>query len=119
MKKKMEIEEKQKRKEERERKKKEKEEAAANKKRRNAQSKKKGQKKGKTTSSSETVATSVATDYSSDIYECSECSQTYNEDNSGEEWVQCACGSWMHEKCIIDVVIDENGKERFCPVCII
>ncbi len=31
----------------------------------------------------------------------------------------CACGRWAHEDYIEgDVVLDVNGQERLCPVCI-
>ena len=59
---------------------------------------------------------------SNDDCECCQCGGTYEEDilaASGEEWVQCGCGSWIHEKCIDDVKFDENGKELFCPVCVV
>ena len=43
---------------------------------------------------------------------CCEFNVSYADDirnNHGEEWVQCACGRWIHEKCIDEVIID--GKE--------
>jgi hypothetical protein len=36
----------------------------------------------------------------------------------GEEWLKCACSRWVHEKCMEDVHLDENGEERFCPLCL-
>ena len=40
-------------------------------------------------------------------------------DNHGEEWVQCACGHWIHEKCIDEVIIDADGNECICSYCVI
>ena len=31
-----------------------------------------------------------------------------------KEWVQCACDWWIHAKYVDEVIIDANGKERFC-----
>ena len=49
--------------------------------------------------------------------ECCMCFTTYEEDirdQSGKEWVQCACGRWLHKDC----VLDNDGKERLCPFCL-
>ena len=57
---------------------------------------------------------------SDDSCECCECGVTYEEDilsDNGEEWVRCGCGNWIHEKCILEVKVGDNGKELFCPVC--
>lgn len=54
--------------------------------------------------------------------ECCECLGTYAEDvrvGTGAEWVQCACGRWLHEECIDSVEYDENGGEKFCSFCIV
>jgi len=48
---------------------------------------------------------------------CCECNVSYKDDvcnGSGEDWVRCARKIWMHENCSDKVVIDANGKERFC-----
>lgn len=53
--------------------------------------------------------------------ECCVCLVSYDEDveaGTGSEWIMCACGRWAHEDCIDDVVLDVNGQERLCPVCI-
>ena len=37
-------------------------------------------------------------------YECTECLGTYNDDitlGDGVEWIQCGCGQWIHEECIV------------------
>ena len=53
--------------------------------------------------------------------ECCMCFTTYEEDirdQSGKEWVECACGRWLHEDCAEDCVLDNDGKERLCPFCL-
>jgi len=49
-----------------------------------------------------------------------ECNVSYEDDvcnGSGEDWVHFACKRWIHENCIDEVVIDADGKERFCSYC--
>ena len=36
----------------------------------------------------------------------------------GGEWISCSCGRWLHEECAEDCVIDNNGKERLCSLCL-
>ena len=48
--------------------------------------------------------------------ECSFCYGSYCQD--GREWVKCACGRWVHEQCMEDVYLDDDGQERFCPFCL-
>ena len=36
---------------------------------------------------------------------------------TGVDWVQCICTRWLHEECILDCIIDSNGKERLCLYC--
>ena len=53
---------------------------------------------------------------------CCECNVSYEDDvgnSCGEEWVHCACKRWIHENCIDKVVIDADGKERFCSYCVV
>ena len=47
-----------------------------------------------------------------DVCEYSFCYGEYFED--GNEWLQCACGRWVHEQCLEDVTLDDQGQERFC-----
>jgi len=47
--------------------------------------------------------------------QCCVCFDDYVE---GDEWVQCTCGHWLHEDCIIEVIEDSNGLPRFCPYCV-
>jgi hypothetical protein len=50
--------------------------------------------------------------------ECCVCFVTYEEDllqESGKDWVCCACSRWLHEDCAEDCVMDSNGMERLCP----
>ena len=48
--------------------------------------------------------------------ECSFCYGAYCQD--GEEWLKCSCGRWVHEKCVEEIILDEQDQERFCPFCI-
>ena len=36
----------------------------------------------------------------------------------GTDWLSCACGRWLHEDCIEDLVTDGEGKDRMCPYCL-
>ena len=54
--------------------------------------------------------------------ECCECLRLYAKDvrqGNGAEWVECACGHWLHEDCIDSVVCDADGKEKLCSFCVI
>ena len=48
--------------------------------------------------------------------ECAFCYGGYTQD--GEEWVKCACGRWVHERCMEEVILDDDGAEKFCPFCL-
>ena len=51
---------------------------------------------------------------------CCVCYLTFENDQqqgNGLEWVQCVCGRWLHEECICEIDIDEQGRELFCPFC--
>ncbi len=51
---------------------------------------------------------------------CCVCTQAFEEDvqdGSGVDWIQCACTRWLHEDCIMDCIVDDNGKDRLCPFC--
>ena len=40
--------------------------------------------------------------------------ETYENDvleGNGAEWIDCACGRWLHLDCAEDHVVDSNGKE--------
>ena len=62
------------------------------------------------------VTTSGNTSTSTTMWHCSICYEDYDAVGT-EDWVQCGCGRWIHELCIIDVVIDATGNELFCPYC--
>ncbi len=52
---------------------------------------------------------------------CCVCFTTYEEDvqeQSGQDWLACACGRWLHEDCAEDCIRDESGNDRLCPLCI-
>ena len=47
---------------------------------------------------------------------CCVCYRTFEEDQregNGLEWVQCVCGRWLHEECICEIDIDDQGRELF------
>ncbi len=48
--------------------------------------------------------------------ECPFCFEPYCQD--GQEWLECACGRWIHEQCIEEVIVDSGSQERFCPYCL-
>ena len=48
-----------------------------------------------------------------DFCECSFCYGAYCQDE--KEWLECACGRWVHEECMEDVVLGGYGQELFCP----
>ena len=50
---------------------------------------------------------------------CCVCCVLYSEDvNGGSDWIECACGRWLHEDCAEDCVVGADGRERFCPSCL-
>ena len=52
---------------------------------------------------------------------CCVCFVSYLEDvvdGDGHEWIKCACGRWLHEDCTDACVVDVDGKERFCHLCL-
>jgi len=57
-----------------------------------------------------------------DDSECCTCFTTYEEediqDQTGKEWVACACGQWLHKDCAEDCVLDDDGNERLCHICL-
>ena len=46
--------------------------------------------------------------------ECCVCFIDYDNDPSGKNWVECACGRWLHEECADDCVVDDEGKGVIC-----
>ena len=36
-------------------------------------------------------------------------------DGTGEDWIECACGRWVHKNCVDYDVVDASGRERMCP----
>ena len=63
------------------------------------------------TESSSTVVTVESNDT------CCVCFAPFQGDDEVEDWVQCACKSWLHEDCMNDIVYDKYGRELFCPHC--
>ena len=55
---------------------------------------------------------------SSNDNKCCVCFVAYDDDQSGKDWVACACGRWLHEDCADDCVLDSDGNECLCFVCL-
>ena len=56
-----------------------------------------------------------------DVNVCCMCFETYENDvleGNRAEWIDCACGRWLHLDCAEDHVVDSNGKELYCPYCL-
>ena len=54
-----------------------------------------------------------------DTEECCACFGQYSDDiGTGREWLECACGRWVHEDSVENIVHDTNGKEMLCPLCL-
>jgi len=51
--------------------------------------------------------------------ECCVCFEMYRGDHEVNDWLQCACGRWLHEECITDIVHDKFGRELYCPYCLL
>ena len=51
---------------------------------------------------------------------CCVCCVLYSEDinGSGSDWIECACGRWLHEDCAEGCIVGADGRERFCPFCL-
>ena len=48
---------------------------------------------------------------------CCVCFGSYQEDiGTGREWLQCSCTRWIHEDCVDDEDVEEEGG-RLCPLC--
>lgn len=45
--------------------------------------------------------------------ECCVCFELYSENVSGVEWIECACGRWLHENCGEQCIIDTDGKAKY------
>ena len=118
-------EEKQQNKLERERKRHEREEIAAEKKKRKEEKqtatkpKKKAEPKNreKDTTENDSICPICSSRYSFDV-----------EEGNGRDWIQCACGIWLHDDCIpeaiVEAIIQEKEEEKeatelhCCPECI-
>lgn len=110
----------------RERKRQEKEEIAAEKKRR------KEEKQKATKSKQKAVKQKLKKTGDNDTTEdsmCPICSCMYSldaEEGNGRDWVQCACGVWLHEECIPEAIIEAILQEKekaptelyCCPDCV-
>jgi len=61
-------------------------------------------------------------DGETDDCECSECLGTHQQDveaGNGTAWVKCGCGQWIHDECVYQSAIGEDGKERMCSNCVV
>jgi hypothetical protein len=56
-----------------------------------------------------------------DENQCCVCFRTYEEDvveDTGLDWLQCACKRWLHEECIdYDIGHDADNNDLLCPFC--
>ena len=43
---------------------------------------------------------------------CCTCFVQYDE--TGTDWISCTYGRWLHEDCVEDITLDDEGKERMC-----
>ena len=49
---------------------------------------------------------------------CCMCFGNYEEDvldGCGADWIDCACGRWLHVDCAEDCITDCHGNSRYCP----
>ena len=46
------------------------------------------------------------------------CFEKYSDSDYCDQ-IECACGQWTYEDCAVEIVLDANGKERFCPNCVL
>lgn len=52
---------------------------------------------------------------------CCMCFVNYEDDvldGCGADWIECACGRWLHVDCAEDCITDRHGKNRYCPYCL-
>ena len=71
--------------------------------------------------SSSTGNTLGTVNNSIDVNICCMCFESYENDvleRNGAEWIDCACGRWLHLDCAEDCVVDSFGKQRYCPYCV-
>ena len=61
----------------------------------------------------------VTTDDVENVRICCVCFQLYLGEEENTDWIQCACGRWLHEDCIDidDIIHDIHGRELFYPFC--
>ncbi len=46
------------------------------------------------------------------------CFQSYEDDETGNDWLECTCGRWVHEDCVdYEILVDAQGREKLCPFC--
>ena len=39
-------------------------------------------------------------------------------DGNGADWIDCACGRWLHVECAEDCIKDFHGNQHYCPYCL-
>ena len=52
---------------------------------------------------------------------CCMCFGSYEDDvldGYGADWINCACGRWLHVDCTEDCITDCRGNKRYCPYCL-
>ena len=53
-----------------------------------------------------------------DVNNDNQCCVFFDEYVKGETWVQCSCKRWLHEDCVLDVILQSNGQPKICPECL-
>ncbi len=53
--------------------------------------------------------------------QCTVCFGTYEDDvveRTSTDWLECACNRWLHEECVMNVVIDPDrtGETAHCAL---
>ena len=51
-----------------------------------------------------------------DANQCCMCFSRYADNSTGEDWLECACGRWLHEECMEDCIHDISGQDRICAI---
>jgi len=51
---------------------------------------------------------------------CCICFGHYEDDQegAGAQWIYCKCGTWVHEDCVEETIVNNSGDQRFCTFCV-
>ena len=75
----------------------------------------------KATDPRSSAALNEALNASIDSNVCCMCFGSYEDDvldGYGADWIDCACGHWLHVDCANECVIDCHGNKLYCPYCV-